>query len=133
MADSWPYSDVGEPVDPKNSIIIRAKAGGSISKGQLVKVSAAADLDGPTVVATAAGTDVGLGVAIEAASSGEYLSVLVYGPVKATAGGAVTAGAKLDPAAGGKVAAHGTGTIVGTALTGASADGDTLLVWINGP
>ncbi|MEM7820411.1 MAG: DUF2190 family protein [Candidatus Aenigmatarchaeota archaeon] len=132
MADSWPYSDLGEPVDPNNSIIIKAKAGsGGVTKGQVVKLSAAATLDGPTVVAATAGA-VALGVAISGGAAGEYVGVLLYGPVKVTGGGSISAGAKVDPNDGGEVVAHSTGTIIGTALTAASADGDTLLVWVNG-
>ncbi|MEM3646589.1 MAG: hypothetical protein QW334_00390 [Thermofilum sp.] len=101
-----------------------------MTKGQVVKISAAATLDGPTVVASTAGA-VALGVAIETGAQGNYVGVLIYGPVKVTGGGSISAGGKVEPGAG-KVVALSTGTPIGTALTGASADGDTLLVWING-
>jgi hypothetical protein len=129
MADSWPYTELGEPVNPEEACIITCKAGGTISKGQVVAISAAfAVPDGPTVTAWSSGA--AFGVATRDASSGDSVPVLVYGLVKVTAGGSVSAGARLEPGTGGKVVTLSSGVEIGRAMTGASADGDTLLIWV---
>lgn len=107
--------------------VITAKASGTISKGQVVKLSAAMGADGiPTVTAAGAGEQA-YGVALQAGSSGAYITVLKRGHVTVTAAGAITAGSIVKPAANGKVQAA-TAFELGWAETGASADGDTLLV-----
>jgi len=105
------------------------KAGGSISKGQAVKLSSAPGADGiATVVATTAVTEVGYGVALKSGASGDYIPVLKQGYVTVTAAGAINAGGTISVAANGKVAAQSTNPFFGYAITAASADGDTLLV-----
>jgi len=103
------------------------KAGGTITKGQVVKLSSAPGSDGIATVAAAAATEIAYGVALRNASSGDYIPVLKRGYVTVTAAGSVTAGGYIKPAAGGKVQAA-TAFEMGWAVTGASNDGDTLLV-----
>lgn len=51
---------------------------------------------------------------------GRAVAVATKGVSKAVAAAAITAGALLESAVGGKVQAHTTGTIIGTAVTGAA-------------
>jgi len=76
--------DLGEMIG--DGVVITCLAGGVITKGQFVKLSDATDL---TVVAATDKANV-LGVAMKAASSGEYIPVCVRGLVKMKLGSAVS-------------------------------------------
>lgn len=89
MADTWPEADLGELVGP--GIVISMLAGGTITKGQVVKLSDVTTLE---VVAGTAGCTP-IGVALKAASSGQQVPVCVHGPVKVGIGAAVTAGVQV--------------------------------------
>lgn len=100
-------------------------ADGDLTAGQVVYVS-----DEMKVKATAAASAAVLGVAMFDAKNGEPVAVECEGLFKLTAAGAISAGALVESAAGGKVATVGetvTKTI-GIALNDAAADGDPVFV-----
>jgi predicted RecA/RadA family phage recombinase len=100
-------------------------ADGALTAGQVVYIS-----DEMKVKATAAASAAVLGVAMFDAKSGEPVAVECEGLFKLTAAGAISAGALVESAAGGKVATVGqtvTKTI-GIALNDAAASGDPVLV-----
>lgn len=100
-------------------------ADGALTAGQVVYISG--DMK---VKATAAASAAVLGVAMFDAKDGEPVAVECEGLFKLTAAGAITAGALVESAAGGKVATVGqtvTKTI-GIALNDAAADGDPVFV-----
>lgn len=74
-----------------------------------------------------------LGVLINKPASGEYGDVVTSADeVTGVAGGAITAGAGLKPASNGKLVAGSSGDeCCATALTGAAADGDLVLIHLN--
>lgn len=100
-------------------------ASGAITKGQVVYVSG--DL---TVSATAGASAAVLGVAMFDAADGEPVAVECEGLFSLTAGGAISAGAQVESAAGGKVATKGSTVtkIIGIALNAATSDGDEVIV-----
>jgi len=69
-----------------------------------------------------------LGVLEAVTSLGQQAPVITLGIALVTAGGAITAGAEVESAAGGKAVAKTTGIALGRALTAAGADGDTIKV-----
>lgn len=77
-------------------------------------------------VATAAGNAVG--VARSDAASGDLCPVDVLGTAKVIASAAISAGARVEVAAGGKAVTQSAGTTVGIALEAASAAGDVIEV-----
>lgn len=95
-------------------------ASAAIEKGQLVKISG--DM---TVAPTAAATDAVIGVAMFDYKSGDEVVVETEGLVYLTAGGTITAGDYVGPAANGKCAkcANATDRHVGIAISSAVADG----------
>lgn len=97
-------------------------AGANLQKGQVVYISA--DM---TVSPTTASSAAVLGVAMFDAKAGEPVAVECEGLMKLTASAAITAGAKVTSAAGGKVAS-GTENTIGIALSAASKDGDDVIV-----
>ena len=119
--------------------LVEAKlvADGAITAGQVVYVS-----DSMKVKATTAASNVVLGVAMFDAKSGAPVTVECEGLFKLVAAGAITAGAIVSSAAGGKVAAQtaasqlATGTYaytaasagIGIALNDAAEDGDEVYV-----
>lgn len=100
-------------------------ADGDLTAGQVVYISG--DMK---VKATAAASKAVLGVAMFDAKSGEPVAVECEGLFKLTASAAITAGAQVESAAGGKVAAAGTTVtkVIGIALNAAAADGDPVIV-----
>jgi len=129
-ADSWPYSTLGEPVG--NYEAVTAKAGEAITKGQLVKITAAnVPPDGPTVSVCGA-DEVAYGVAMQDIANGAIGKVLTRGRVKVRAGGAITLGTYVKPGASGRAVAGLIGTKVGIAESAAAADGDDLLISFGG-
>ena len=145
-ADSWPYSTLGEPVGIYDAIT--AKASGAITKGQIVKLSAATvPPDGP-VVATAGAGDIPFGVAMQDIADGKTGKILKRGRVKVRAGGAISVGDHVKAGATGYVVTAIAGVIAGTtavlshaatglvdgflacgvAETAAVANGDDLLI-----
>lgn len=126
MANSSPVG-LGETLFTPELVITAKVGSGGVAKGQVVKLSAAMGLDGiPTVVAAGAGEQA-YGVALQTGAAGAYITVLKRGHVTVTAAGSITAGAMVKPAANGKVQSA-TAFELGWAETGASSDGDTLLV-----
>jgi hypothetical protein len=107
---------------------ITVTAGGTITGGQLVTVSAA----NTVITATAAGAKI-LGVAAYDAVSGDLLTVVRNGIHQTLASGTVTAGDNVEAAAAGAVATHTNGTadvnIVGMALTTATTGNPVNWVW----
>lgn len=97
------------------------QASAAITGGQLVVVSGSG-----TVAPASAATHSWLGVAGFDAANGDQVTVFTEGVQRLVASGAITAGATVEAAAGGKVATHTNGTndinVVGLALTTA-ADG----------
>lgn len=83
-----------------------------------------------TVKAASAATDIICGVAQNPAKLGEEITIMVQGVTFAVAGGAINAGVQVAPTAtAGKVgAAAGSNTIIGIALTQATADGEVISV-----
>ncbi len=104
-------------------------AGADITVGQVVELSG----DG-TVVPAGDGSTKVIGVALINAKAGEKVTVVTKGVVEVVASGSISAGDKVQSAAGGKVAtwsasaAGDSAKIIGTALTSASADGDKVKV-----
>lgn len=95
---------------------ITRTASAAITGGQLVRVS------GPgTVAPTSAASADWLGVAANDCASGDQVSIYLEGVQRLVASGAITAGATVEGAAAGAVAAHTNGTndinVVGLALT----------------
>lgn len=95
-------------------------ASAAIEKGQLVKISG--DM---TVAPATALTDAVIGVAMFDYKSGDEVVVETEGLVYLTAGGTITAGDYVGPAANGKCAkcANATDRHVGIAISSAVADG----------
>lgn len=100
-------------------------ADGDIVAGQVVYVSGAMKVKATTAASTAV-----LGVAMFDVKSGEPVAVECEGLFKLTASAAISAGALVESAAGGKIATIG-GTVtnvIGIALNSATADGDEVFV-----
>ena len=119
---------------------VKARAGAAITAGQLVELTG-----DETVVPTSGASAKVLGVALKDAAQDELVTVITEGVVEVIAAGAISAGDKVQSAAGGKVAAF-TATkqytdsagntvdvedakmIVGKAITSAAADGDKVKI-----
>lgn len=71
-----------------------------------------------------------LGATLFGAASGSHIGVTIAGVAICKASAAISAGAKLGFAAGGKVKTYASGTVVGEALTAAAADGDLISVML---
>ena len=97
------------------------EAGAALTQGQLVKLS------GSTVVVNTVDNEP-FGVATEAYAIGEIASIAVAGAVNGTvlleATAAIAIGAKVKPAASGRVTSAATGLLVARALEAATAAGD---------
>ena len=95
---------------------ITRTASAAITGGQLVRVSGSG-----TVAPTSAASADWLGVAANDCASGDQVSIYLEGVQRLVASGAITAGATVEGAAAGAVAAHTNGTndinVVGLALT----------------
>ncbi|WP_456478131.1 DUF2190 family protein [Geoglobus ahangari] len=108
---------------------IKATAGAAITAGQLVELTG-----DETVSPASAGSTKVLGVAMKDAAAGELVTVITEGVVRVTAAGAITAGTKVQAAAGGQVdawsaaAAGDSAKIVGLAITSAAAAGDKVKI-----
>ena len=100
------------------------KASADVKKGQVVIISG--DM---TVAPTAAASDKVLGVAMFDAKTDEAVSVECEGLFKLTASAAITAGAQVESAAGGKVATVGETPVkvIGIALNTAAKDGEVFV------
>lgn len=102
-----------------NALNLGFTAGGAITAGNLVKISA----DNTVVQGTAAATSI-VGVAYNDAASGGLVTVQADGVAKVVANGTIAAGALVIAGATGGVVTIGAGTfdqVVGTALTGGDA------------
>lgn len=100
-------------------------AGGTIVANRFVKIGAADN----TVIQTAATTDNSIGVAAEAAVSGDAVAVKTAGVVKVEAGAAVTRGVQVMSDSSGRVVdATATNKVLGIALEAASAAGEIISV-----
>lgn len=99
-------------------------AGADLTKGQVVYIS-----DDMTVSPTTGASNAVLGVAMFDAKSGDAVSVETEGLFALVASGAITAGAQVESAAGGKVAAAGDTVtkVIGIALNDAT-DGNEVFV-----
>lgn len=117
--------------NPLNIPPIRFKAGGTITKDQVVKL----DSTEGQVVAGAAVTDLIIGTAAEGASSGDPVDVYVYGVQLCVAGAAVALGDQLSPTSAGQVitASGATCKNLGVALMPAAAQGDHFSVLLGVP
>ena len=104
MADTWPEADLGELVS--EGVVLSYVAGGSIAKGDIVKLSDAITLE---VVKGDADCNPA-GVAVKGVESGEQVPVCIHGPVKVGIGAAVTAGVPVKCDANGKAIAATIGT-----------------------
>lgn len=101
-------------------------AGGTVSKNQLVKLDSTAN----QVVAASAATDQVVGVALHDASSGDQISIQVFGVAKCISDGTVTLHAQVEAAASGKVTDAGGATAysLGIALEAGDTDADVVAV-----
>jgi hypothetical protein len=111
---------------------------GTVNPGDLVKLSSSAASAASTVVPVAASGDPVIGVVqrVWTAMGTTWVSVIVRGKVKITAGAAVSVGAKLKASTQSLAVAAVIGTdpvnaIFGTALQTASANGDAILAIID--
>ena len=102
------------------------KAGGTIIKNTFVKLDSTV---GQVVQATAA-TDTVLGVALNAASSGDQVQVQIAGVAKIIGNGSVTLGAQVECAADGEATDAGGATAysLGIALEAGDTDQDVVEV-----
>ena len=95
---------------------ITRTASAAITGGQLVRVSGSG-----TVAPTSAASADWLGVAANDCASGDQVAIYLEGVQRLVASGSITAGATVEGAAAGAVAAHTNGTndinVVGLALT----------------
>lgn len=108
---------------PGSTVTFNAAA--AITGGQLVELGAAAG----QVVPAAAGSAKLIGVAGHDAAVGDPLTVEVNRPIhELVAASAIALGARVEAAAGGKVATLSTGEAFGLAITAAAADGDLVQV-----
>jgi hypothetical protein len=101
-------------------------AGGTITAGNVVYLSAAG-----TVSATTAASSAVLGSAASDATVGQKVGVLLGGVQRLVAAGAIAAGALVISAANGRVATIGAGTfdqVLGVAQTAAASAGDVIEV-----
>ena len=100
---------------------VTAKAAKAIPAGSFVVVSG--EMDGRNPVVDVAGADaIPFGVVAADVAKDDYVTIYRAGYVlDAIAAGAITAGAKISTAAGGKAATAGTGPVVAIALTKAAA------------
>lgn len=118
-------------------IDVQVIAAGTIAQYAVVKLSTDSADGDQRVVVSAAVADVAFGVAQHAASSGDPLQVRIEGITRVKADGAYTLGDELSVAdTNGEVdtAAPAAGVnhfVVGIALHGATAAGDTLPMLIN--
>lgn len=108
-------------------------AGGTIAQYRAVKLHS---VEGQ-VVASAAIADVSIGASMDAASSGDLVTVQTFGKVKLTASAAIALGAQVmvTAAGAGKVstAAGATAVSIGIALQAAGDDGDIIEVQLVAP
>lgn len=108
---------------------LTVEAGEAIEKYRRVKISAAGSTsDPPTVVKTGAGEE-GIGSMRAAVASGGIGTVILDqkdGTVPVVASAAISALAKVYPAADGKVTSTPTGKAVGRVFDASTADGDVL-------
>jgi hypothetical protein len=109
----------------------RNRSGSTIGKYLLVKYGGA----GPhTIILAAADTDVVSGVTREDIPDQANGDLGVGGELRVTASGAISAGARIAPDAGGKVKAAASGdTVIGEARDAATADGDVIVAELNIP
>ncbi len=100
----------------------------AVTGGRLVGVSGAG-----TVAHTADDSAVTAGVAATDAASGDPVTIYPRGGIhRLTAAGAIAAGARVAPAAAGKIQTIGSKTNpIGTALKAAAADGDVIDVLLD--
>lgn len=103
--------------------IIPIEANAELTQGQLVKLVA-----DKAVVCTA--SDEPFGSVTESFTIGEQASIAIAGAVDGTvwlvADGVIARGAKVKPAAAGRVASATTGLLVGRALEAATAQGELI-------
>ena len=108
-------------------------AGATVTQYRLVKLDSTAG----QVIHTTAITDVGLGAALQTASTGGTVPVQQFGKVKLTASDAISLGAQVMPTAAGAgkivTAAGATAKSCGIALEAAGADGDIIEVLLVAP
>lgn len=108
-------------------------AGGTIGINRLVKLDSTTN----QVVVTSAITDLAIGTALNSASSGELVSVQMFGKAKAVASGAITLGDQVMPTGSGSgkcvTAAGATAKSCGVALEAAGADGDVIEILLAVP
>lgn len=124
MADYLPN------LQPGQSLTLTTSA--AVTGGQLVRVSGSG-----TIAPTSAASADWLGVAsTDAAAAGVQITVFTGGVQYMTASGAITAGANVEGAAAGAVAAHTNGTndvnIVGIALDTAANGGKLRVQFVRG-
>jgi len=132
MTDHFSDIDVGETI--YGSVILSFKCQGSITKGDLVKMSTHTSGSIGTVTVVATTGDVPIGQALKSGSAGDYIPVLVKGVAKLKASGSITLGAMVKTAAPGGQYVVSTASwaagFVGKALQSLS-DGDTGLFWLD--
>lgn len=109
----------------------RAKAGGTVTKGALLKL----DTTEGQVIVTTAITDLVVGVAIASASSGDEVSIQSYGIALVPITAAVSLGDQLMPGAAGlcTTAAGATAKNFGVALQAGAATPDMIAVLLACP
>ncbi len=109
----------------------RNRTGSTIAKYLCVKLGAVVP---DSIAVTAADTDIAVGITREDIVDGANGDLAIRGQVRATASGAITAGARVAPDANGKVKAAATGDcVIGEAKDTTTTDGDILIVELNLP
>jgi hypothetical protein len=104
--------------------------------GEALTRYAVCDLDGSgDLLENDTVTDASFGVVQDSAADGDEVNVVVVGPTKAIAGGAVSQGDFLQVTTGGKVVTDDGSTsgrfLVGKALEDAAADGDIFEIYFD--
>jgi hypothetical protein len=129
MTDLWPDAEVGELIS--DGTVLSFEAAGAITKGKAVYLSA--DMK---VSQCSAATQYAIGIALKTVALGEFCPVCIAGVVKATAGGTITRGARVQTDANANVItlADGSGTYTPSELPDriARALGVALQTFANG-
>jgi len=130
MADKFSSVGLGDAI--YELLKIPCEAAEAIEKGDVVYASSHVDDGLPKVSVGTDGVATAIGVAMNDASAGEIVNVLVVGAVKVTVGaGGIVVGQQIEAAADGAVEDGATATkVIGRALQTAS-EGDTAIVFIN--
>lgn len=124
---------LGEDVIPEIAKKLLVEYSGTVTAGDFLEVSGVTS-DNVLQVATQAGTDLAIGVAMFDGVSGDRQPCLLYGVTKVTYGASVTVGAQLSVSTNKAIdiAIVGNGLSNGIHISNGAADNDTGLIFFNG-